>query len=105
MEHASKGNDLPADSTPRHRDGTAMIELGLQLLHASLHLLDASLQLHDQLHTSQVHALVLRERLDLAQTLDVCTGIPASVALRSLWTHQALALIDPERLGMNPRQL
>src|SRR5215207_2640569 len=79
-------------------------QLGLEGGHGGLEALDLLGELDHPPHAFQVHA-VAGQALDLQQPLDVPLGVAAGVGGGPLGPDQPLALVDPERLGVDPGQL
>src|SRR5919108_3794130 len=91
---------------PGHLAATVPLALqGLQhLLELAPGLIDLLLELHDQLDPGQVDPR-LGQLLDGAQPVDVPLRVPPSVPGGPGRPEQSLALVDPQGLGMDPREL
>src|SRR5690606_34703706 len=86
-----------------------VLELRLQVgdaaLHAGLQLVEALPQADDLLDPGQVDAQLLGEATDLAQLLDVALRVEARLAGAAAGLDEALALVEPERLGAHVDEL
>ena len=62
------------------------------------------LEAHDLLDASEVHAEFLGQAADLAQVVDVALAVQARLAAGAAGTDQALAFVQPQRLGVHIHQ-
>src|SRR4026209_1850584 len=76
-----------------------ILEEPLKLLLHSVHLLA---HVENDLHTREIHAEVARQRKNQFQSLEIRIGIEPRVSFRARRLQEPLALVEPERLRMNP---
>src|SRR5450759_219057 len=70
--------------------------------HLALHAREPRLQLENHLHAGQVYAQLARQREDDLESFDRLEIVKARVAGRARGADEALALVEAERLRMNP---
>src|SRR5690606_13492307 len=94
---------------PARRRADLAAELGLEagdaVLHAALELVEALPEADDLLDPGEVHAQLLREAPDLAELLDVALRVEARLARAAAGLDEALALVEPECLGVHVDEL
>src|ERR1700730_13318986 len=76
-----------------------------ELLDLALHFFHALAHLQDDRHAADVDTEVAGQRQNELQPLQVFVGVEASVPFGSRGLEESLALVEPQRLGMNPIHL